>query len=503
MAQLHRRVRRLSYRVLGLVAALGAHAAHTAPLARAQAAPTQLESTTAPTLAELAELGSALGSADVATRRRAHDGLLALGDDALPAIQARLSELATRIDAEAALSAISAFRRVQGATDPTSPVNLLKGVWPTLEKDRGRATLIAAELVLLLRALEAQKSPAAAQVIVGQLFALAPKLFRYEAQRTRERLGVVMLPAFVRHRNHVRPFIRGLCNDALIEMHMDSPGRAVQQDDVVLLSALIAAYGDTLTFDAMPVIVSYLTDERVAVREAATKAIKRFGKNAIWQLRERYLNSTGREADPSWGHQRLLDDLQAMHDAPRRQNFERDLTLATKALDAGEQQAAADALSRALDAVPQSSHAKLAAPLYTRLAATYFEQGELEAALGAYRRALRLAPDAEESANLEARVRYLEAELRLDQGIVDLPGYRKAMSLDPGFGAAAETYDVVSGDKAGRERMWRRVVGFFAALLMLVAAFALLRSARLQAKQTAPVSDTERPPEHPAEGGLS
>ncbi len=494
MAQLYRRVRRLPHRVLnhrlrraGIALLVLSYLFGLGPVARVLAqgaAPTAVvvHLDTAPTVLELSKWGADLGHADAAIRTAAHDTLLTLGEDALGAIQARMTQLGARIDTDKALSAMSAFRRVQGATNPDAEVDLLRGVRPVLERDRSRATIEAAELVLVLRALEAQKSAAAAQVIVGHLFAVEPKLFRYEAARTRERLGVLMLPALVRHRNHGRPWIRDFCTRSLVELQMETPGRAVQQDDVALLAALLSAYGDTLTFDAMPVIVSYLTDERVAVREAAVGAIRRFGKNAIWQLRERYLNATGRDAEANWGHQRILDELFAMHDEPRRKSFEREVSAAQKALEAGAFEDASNALGRALEVQPESLRAKPAAPLYARLAAGYLERGEFERALTAYRRALRLSPDAEESASLQAHMHYIEAELRLERGIVDLEGYKRALALDPTFTRAADALDLVSGEKAAREHLSRRIVGFFAALIMLVAAFALLRSARLSAK---------------------
>ncbi len=524
MAQLHRRVRRLPHRyvgreasrlacaapILACAAPILARAARVLCIAtavgsmlsvqpgpvRAQSAPASpaAHTDTAPSAAELAQLASELASADPNLRKRAYEALLALGEDALPAIKARLGQLGSRVATEQALTAISNFRRVQGSASPELAVDILAGVLPVLAKDRSRATVDTAELVLYLRALEAQKTPAAAHVIVGQLFAVEPKLFRYEGPRTHERLGVLMLPALVRHRTHSRPWIRDFCASSLLEMHMDTPGRAVQQDDVVLLAALLTAYGDTLTFDAMPVIVSYLTDERVAVREAAATAVRRFGKNAIWQLRERYLNATGKEAPTTWGHQRILDELYAVHDEPRRRGFELALSAARSAIKANEHDRAAEALTGALDIEPQSTRARAAAPLYAQLAASYLENGELERALSAYRRALRLLPDGQESARFQARVRYIEAELRLDQGVVDLAGYQHALNLDPSLAQAQDTLDVMSGERAARARLSQRIVGFIAALLMLVAAFALLRSARLSAARSAvPKDETSSP----------
>src|SRR5690606_1612237 len=126
-------------------------------------------------------------------------------------------------------------------------------------------------------------------------------------------------------------WVRNFCRDSLSAIGMDSPGRAVQQDDVALLAAILEAYGDTLTFDAMPVVTSYVTDERLEVRSAARRAVQRFGRNAIWQIRERYLNATGKEADPSWNYQRVLHALYEVYDAPKRKAFQAALASAKAA----------------------------------------------------------------------------------------------------------------------------------------------------------------------------
>src|SRR5690606_3429963 len=127
-------------------------------------------------------------------------------------------------------------------------VDLAEGALMVLAKTRDRATVLAVELVALMRALEGQRSPDAADLLVGKLFALDSKLFRYEAPRSRARLGVLLVPALIRHENHAKAWIRAFCQDALLTMRVDKPGRAVQQDDVALLSAILLAYGATLNF---------------------------------------------------------------------------------------------------------------------------------------------------------------------------------------------------------------------------------------------------------------
>ncbi len=412
-----------------------------------------------------------------------------------------MSGLAQRgFDQESALQAFTDFRKVQGVEGgPEAPVDLALGVLPTLERNRSAGTLLGAEVIALLRALEAQRSPEAAELIVSRVLSLNSKLFRYEAPRVRERLSVLLLPGLIRHQNHPRPWVRAFCADSLKAMGITSPGRAVQQDDVGLLAAILSAYGDTLTFDAMPVVVSYVTDERLEVQSAARRAVARFGRNAIWQIRERYVNATGKDADPSWSHQRLLKELYRLHEEPKQQAFEAELARAQKALDAGAFAEARTALDAALRVSPSKELAQQTAPLFTRLGEQAFEQQQADTALSDYRRALRLSDDEPHKNLLRARIAYLEGELRLADGVLDLTSFERATQLDPSFAPAESALDELSGARAEREQKQRRVLGFVAALLMALAGFALLRAYRPQATSAEPEgssdpADDEPPP---------
>ena len=430
---------------------------------------------TAPTLSELHAQAGELASPDAAVRAGAFAQLSSLQEDALPALRARFAELRSRgFDNAGALAGMSEFRRVQGVEAPDAPVDLAKGVLPALGRDRSPGKVLSAELIAYLRALEAQKSPEAGVLAVGELFALDSKLFRYEAERTRERLTVLLIPAFIRNRTHLRPHIRRFCEESLLELHIDSPGRAVQQDDVALLAAILDAYGETLTFDAMPVVVSYLNDERVAVHDAARRAVRRFGKNAIWQLRERYTNATGSEPNANWGWQRMLDEVIRLHDAPAEDAYTKSIRDAEAALSAGDVARAESLVDGALVRHPHGA-GKAAAAVYARVADAHFERGELAPALSTYRRALRLDPAVTNASALRARVLYLEAETRLGQGIADVNAFEQALALDPTLAPAQAALDELTGARAAREQLIRRAVGALAALLLLVAGVFVLR----------------------------
>jgi tetratricopeptide (TPR) repeat protein len=453
-------------------------------------------SDTALSARELAELAQGLGAQSAAARERALSSLTGLGEDALPAISARLTQLSTRgFDAAATLEAMSSLRshapQTSCQTDcpQEAPLDLLKGVLPGLREKRSPALLLASELVALLRALEAQQSAEAADVIVGKLFALDAKLFRYEAPRTRSRLGPLIIPAAIRFRNHPRSWVRKFSLETLAELHVSEPGRAVQQDDVALLAAILQAYGDTLWFEAMPVVVSYVGDERSEVRAAARRALARFGKNAIWQLRERYLNTTGKEANPSWSHQRLLGELARWFETPQREAVERELARANTAIASGDFATAEAALDAALVTAPFGDAAPQLAPLYVRIAGHHEANGRVEHALDCLRRALRLDADGKDRTRTLARIKYLEAELRLATGQVDLISYTQALALDPGLSEARAVLDELTGKTRERERERQRALALLAAAVLVVAGCLALRGRRPPAAAIEPVSD--------------
>jgi tetratricopeptide (TPR) repeat protein len=464
---------------LGWVAGVALCPAAPAASAQEPAGALLVAADTSLTPAELAKMRRGLASPQAETRRQAFLSLSSLGQDALPSLTGRLQKLASQgFERAALLEAMSELRRLQGVTAPDGDVDLAKGVLPLLSRDRTEAALLAAELVALLRALEAQKSLAAAELILGKLFALDSKLFRYEAPRTRARFGVLMLPALIRHQNHPRPWLRDFCRESLVAMRADSPGRAVQHDDVALLSAILLAYGDTLAFEAMPVVVSYVTDERSEVQSAARKAVARFGRNAIWQLRERYLNTTGKEADPSWSHQRLLTELSRWFEAPKREAVDSQLATAQRALAGGDFAAGEKALDLALQVAPFGELPARAAPLYVRIAGHHEANDQLERALACLRRAVRLSPTDTAQSTWLSRISYLEGELRLGKGQVDLTAYQRALALDPGLAEARAVLDELTGVNAERERTRRRAFTMFAAVLLCAAGYFSLRSNR-------------------------
>lgn len=87
-------------------------------------------------------------------------------------------------------------------------------------------------------------------------------------------------------RGHENATVRRWAARGIRKLGMNEPSAAVRIADHHLVAKIILAYANPLDFGALPVIVSSMNSDKIEIRSAARKAIRRFGKNAIWTLRE-------------------------------------------------------------------------------------------------------------------------------------------------------------------------------------------------------------------------
>lgn len=446
-----------------------------------------------PTYAELLALRRGLGSEQPEQREASLSALLELGSEALPVIRERLRAVGAGLAPKTLAEPMQTLRRQAGGAS----ADLASGILPTLESDRSEPTLLMCELVALLRALEAQHSLAATQLVVSELFALDPKLFRAEAVRERKRLGKLLLPASLRHRSDPRPGLQKLASETLSALGMASEERLFSQPEGDLQAAIIVAAGDAYAASSkdparaaltrstaemareqstMRWVVALLDDTRPDVRAAARSTTRVFGEAAAEPLRERSLDVLGAPADPAWTTSRVLDQLLVHFDEERTQHASAALVAARGALEKGELGEAEQQLAVALDDAPTDE-------LRTRIASAYQELGKRlddadlpTRALVASRRAVRLSPDSKPA---RARALYLEAERRLSDGVADLQALREASTLDPSHPDASPLLDELRGGRITNARELRRMLGFLAAGLFVVAACLVLYFRRI------------------------
>lgn len=436
--------------------------------------------------AEIARVAAQLGSPSADQRKGAFHGLSELNEESLPGIEQRLLALrAHRPDPEAARAALTAFRHGTGSRRADDEVDLADGVLSVLERKRDPATLAMAEPLLLLRALERMRVPKAGMLLAEVQLLDEPGVWDQELKLARSRVGLALLPALISARSHEESRVRAFAAAGVRALGMEDPQVALQIQDAHLRSEVIAAYTQPLDYAAMPLIVRLVTAEKLEVREAARAAVARFGKNAIWQLRELYAEVTGQDADKRWDADKTAAELYGAIDRPAIEEAQTLLARGSAHFVAGRLDAMQRDYDRLLAQFPHFAEREKLAPGYAALGEKLLADDKLEPARAAYQRALRLAPDAEDNDALRAQVAFIEAELALTAGVVDLDGYERALRYDPDHAGAAEAKDRLSGARAARERRQQRMLTL-GAIGLLLGCCALLLRGRGRALRSSP-----------------
>ncbi|HEY6879778.1 MAG TPA: hypothetical protein VI299_17240 [Polyangiales bacterium] len=347
-----------------------------------------------------------------------------------------------------------------------------------LTRDRSEAMQEAVTLSALLRALERQHSIDASTVIVNELFAVAPAVFRSEAQRTRKRLGRMLAPGLIQARASDDPALHKLAREGLNALGLSTPQRLYgDASDPELTAAILTAAGDALAADALPWLVAYLDDPRASVRAAARRATAQFEGKAADLLRVRLAELTGQAPDPRWSAAELLSRVTEHDENTRTAPAREALAQAERLLSVrSDLERATQLLDRALSVGVAAADAPRLARAYLALGAQLDQRNQRDSALDAFRRALRSDPRGPHEKQAQARVLYLEAEDRLGEGIADTHALRTAVALDPKQPAAQALAERLERARDGSVFALRRWLGYAAGILLVAAAFLTLRS---------------------------
>jgi hypothetical protein len=346
-----------------------------------------------------------------------------------------------------------------------------------LAQDRSPAMVQAVALSALLRALERQHSIDASALIVSELFAVAPVVFRGEAPRTRKRLGKLLAPGWIKARASEDPALQKLAKDGLHALGFSTPQRLYgDPSDPELTAAILRAAGDALAADALPWLVAYLDDPRPNVRAEARRATAQFAGKAADLLRVRLTELSHEAPDPGLSAAELLSQLvereQSVRTEPAREALAQAERLLTKKVELDR---AAGLLDHALTVGVPSADAARLARAYLALGAQRDQQNKRGDALLAFRRALRADPEGTHAKQAQARVLYLEAEERLAAGIADTHALRTSLVLDdkqPAAKLLAERLERARQRNPIELRTW---LGYAAGALLVLAAFLTLR----------------------------
>jgi hypothetical protein len=475
MAKLHGRIRRLSdTRVKLAKAALAVCLAALPCAAHAErAAPAVVEAATA--LPELGALTEALGASDPGQREEALDHLLTLDSEAYGALRAHLRSTHALGDQAAALRASLAYvQRMRAGAG--SEAKLKAVLLRALESDPSPAMRHAVELHALIQALEAERTRAAADVLL-ELLAVEQRGLRTPVLRAMKRLGRRALVPLLRARAAPDPATQRLARDALVALRAQSVDAAFEQAEPDEVADLLAVYGEQRERDALPWAVAYLQGPDPILRSAAARALSSYGEAALPTLSDLVATRTGIEPAADATASQLLRQL--VEELGRSASSGADaLARAEAALKTNDLAAAERALDESLNCALSTSETLRAGALYAQAAAKHDAQNRSARALMLYRRALRLGAEEPGLTAVRARALYLEAELRLWTGIADVPTLAQAAKLDPKLSAAHELLDELTGARRERERTLERRVGLAAAGMLALAALLVLLSRR-------------------------
>jgi hypothetical protein len=409
-----------------------------------------------------------LGSEDEAVRREAFERLTSLDEEALPAIEQRIRQYRLpreRVHDITADHEMRGFRRAAGDPEEDPDYDIVNGVLPHLRRRQFRSAVQMAERVALMRALQRIDTMDAYRQLVD-LTAVHDRLWGPERRRIAMRAGLRMTPVLIECRMHSSTRVRAWARRTSIELGVAEPVDAVQRVDVRLLPEVLRSYGRVRDMDAMQVIVGFLGHQRTSVREAARHAIGEYGRNAIWQLRRAYRLQRRQAADPSWSAERTLAELLRVLDEERIGAARADLDAGLAAMRDGRLAEVERRLDRVLAIAPSPPRLTEIATAYAAIGADRLDRGDRPGALRAYRRAARLAPAAEGMREWQAQIAFAEAEERRAAGVLDLPGYRRALELDPGHEAAADALERHSEEGAASTRGLRNAAVIGAAVLL-------------------------------------
>lgn len=373
--------------------------------------------------ADLERMLGPLTSDDAEARRTAAKAIEGLGQGALPAITKQLA-VQRKASSTSIAAAVKAARDAAGR-----PAELDLGKALLEAKSDGPGYQAAVTTTTLLRTLaRVATTPALRQLI--NVAGDHDGAFRAEVARHLKALGDKAVPALIETRKEPSSSLRHWSTSQLEGMGKRIPGDAVQTKDNQVLADVLRAFANVHDIDALPVILSFVNSDRIQVRGAARDALRQFGQDAIWKLREAYANVTGQPAPDGWQAAQLAKELFGAYDRLRLQEVYGLLEEGLAKEKEGNLEEAVAAFDKVLARQPMLDRRGEMVAGYVAYAQKTSESDPPKA-LAVYRKAARLWPESPRVPQIEAEIAYLEGKELLARGIADVEPFKRALALDP------------------------------------------------------------------------
>jgi tetratricopeptide (TPR) repeat protein len=467
--------------VLGLLTVLAAcaratpAAADTAPPAAVSVPAATTATTTATSAEELERLLAPLASDDAAARKAAAKAISELGPDAVPAFTKKLAEL-RKTSSAPIVTAMKPLKDAGGGKPGEGP-DLLDRLLELPRSEGGAKPAVLLTAAMIRGLAHAGTTPAVRQLV--KIAGDHGGVFRPEITRQMRALGDRALPALIETRKDSSADLRQWAYGQLEAMGKRIPGDAVQTHDNQVLADVLRAYGTIHDLDAVPVILSFVSSDRLLVRSAARESLVGFGPDANWKLREAYSNLTGKSAPDGWSAAEAAKELFAAYDRVRLQEVYGVLEDGLAKEKDGKLDEAIAAFDKVLARQPLLDRRAETVPAYLAKA-EQIEETDRVTALALLRKAERLAPEGPRVSQVKAELAYLEGEDLVARGVQDAEPFKRALALDPTHAKARAELERLSSTADDRQTRTRNVAAAAGCLLIAVVALLLFGGRRRQ-----------------------
>lgn len=362
-------------------------------------------------------------------REAAHSTLLEAKDDWVSGLARRIDRIAERADKEAMKRTLEKarerarerLRAETGKTEATPDYLEILQKYPEPESQPWRDVT---QLLGISRMLSAIGTTDATREII-RIYVRFGEFVRIDCQRQLESMGDLSVAALIETRRHPAPAIAEWAEKLLRLKKKLNPHDAIRTDNQVALADVLVALGRNGDPETARLLISFAGTDHAPVRKAARQGIALLGEVASWQLRDAYLNTTGRQPPRDWTWKRTARELFTEFDRLRLERIYKIYGEAKAALAAGDLQKMAQGYDQILAENPEFDGRAEMVPGYRQYAKAVASE-DPDAALLALRRAHRIDPDETSRKQTEAGLLLLQAKGLKEQGFIDSELLRRA-----------------------------------------------------------------------------
>jgi hypothetical protein len=230
-----------------------------------------------------------------------------------------------------------------------------------------------------------------------------------------------------------------------------TPSDVVQMKNPGPLVNVLDAYGAKKSLDALTVILSLLSTDNTHVRQAAQRAIRAFGRDAVWKTKEVYQTLTGQSGE-ALDFEAIAKGIFDATDKLRTHDVDSRLDEGLLRIRAGQTTEGISALEDALARQPATARkGEVVAALLD--SADQLRDANRPLAKEILQRTLRLSAGSPRENAVRARLAFLDADERASMGAVAIrPLYERAVALDPNFLPPRQLLNKLDDQRAERAR---------------------------------------------------